>query len=362
MIHWRYITEDGEHASHALAEDEFLMGKYAEWSSGEYPEPILRIYTFRSHCAIAGRFQNLDAEIDLAECRKRGIDVNRRITGGGAVVFGGDVLMISLASSTEHPIVPAHPGRMIPKLSRGVILGLAKLGIKASFRPKNDIVVNGRKIGGTAICVAESGSLLYQANVMLDFDADLMLDVIATPFEKRSDMAVESFRDRLTTVARELNRPVGVQHAREAICRGFEQAFKMSAVHSPVTPTEKEQIEHLEMEKYRSDSWLHQRQPAKDMLGSYASRTPAGVIQVYVALLGDTLKNVLITGDFFSGNRVVNDIEAALKWGRIEPDSVVRTIRVVMSNSGGAIQGVGADQLAEMVSLAIDDALKTKPR
>jgi lipoate-protein ligase A len=362
MIHWRYITADGESASRALASDEFLMSKYAEWSSGEYPEPMLRIYTLRSHCVIAGRFQNLEAEIDLEECRRRDIDVNRRITGGGAIVMGSDQLTISLASSTEHPIVPAHPGRMISKLSRGLIVGLAKLGIDAEFRSKNDIVVDGRKIGGTAICIAENGALLYQANVMLDFDVDLMLDLLAAPFDKSSKEAVDSFRERLTTVAAELNRPVSAQQAREAICRGFEQAFKMSAVHAPFTPMEIERIEQLERERYLSDAWPHQRQPAKDMQGSHTRETPDGIVRVYVALLGDTLKNVLITGDFFSGNRVINDIEAALKWGRTEPDSIARTIRVVMSNNDSSIQGIGPVELADIVTCAITDAVDGERR
>lgn len=361
MIHWRYITGDNESASRALASDEFLMGRYSAWASGEYPEPSLRIYTYRSHTALVGRFQNVEAEVNLPECRSLGVEVNRRVTGGGAIIMGDRQLMIALASSSEHPVIPAHPVRILPKMARGVIMGLAELGIHAEFRPKNDIVVNGRKIGGSAMCIEETGAFLYHATVLLDFDIPFMLRVLNIPPEKLSDKAVKSHEERMTSIFRETGKRVTVQEAREAICRGFEQAFKMSAVHVPFTPVELQKISGLEHEKYLTDAWVFQRQPAPDMIGQCVRKTPAGLVRAYVAMAGDTIKSVLFTGDFISDERFIKDVEAALKWGRADRDSIARTIRVAMSGSSQSPQDLGPDELADIVREAVTNAWLAEP-
>ncbi len=362
MIKWRYITSEAESASHGLAADEFLMNQYSTWAASDCPEPTLRIYTFKDHCALIGRFQNLEAEVDLERCKRLGMPVNRRVTGGGAVIMGEKQLMVALASSVEHPIVPSHPARVLPKMARGIISGLAEMGIEAEYRPKNDVVVNGKKIAGTAICVEETGAFLYQASVIVDFDIPLMIETLRLTTEKISDKDITSFGERITTVTRESGQPVDMRHARESICRGFERAFKMSAIHTPFTPVELERIGALEQAKYQSESWINQRQPTSDMLGESVKKTPAGLVHVYATLAGDMLKSVLITGDFFSGNRLINDIEAALKWGRTDRDSITRAIKVAMVNSGGTIQGLEPADLAEIIHEATENARNTPGR
>jgi lipoate-protein ligase A len=365
MIHWRYVTGESESAARGLAGDEFLMNMYNTWAQDDCPEPTLRIYTFRSHCALAGRYENVEAEINLPECRALGIEVNRRATGGGAILMGERQLMVTLATSSEHPIVPFHPARTLAKMARGVIAGLREMGVDAEYRPKNDIVVGGRKIGGSGICIDESGGFMYQASVLLDFDIPLMIRTRRLPIEKvagkriqgrssddRQEM-VDSFEERITSVLRETGRDWETQQAMEAVCRGFEEAFKMSATHTPFSPVEMEKIGKLEREKYGCDHWLYLRQPARDMVGESVKKTPAGLVRAYVSMAGGTIKNVLITGDFFSGNRAVNDIESALKWGKTDRESIARCIRVAASAAGGSIQGLSSDELAEIVHSAV---------
>lgn len=356
MIKWRYITGECESASSALAADEYLMTRYDNWTESDFPEPILRIYTIESNSVLIGRFQNPEAEVNLDECRRLAIPVNRRMTGGGAVLMGEQQLMVSIPSSVEHPLIPAHPARILPKLARGIINGLAMLGINAEYRPKNDIVVNGRKIGGSAICIEKTGAFLYQASVLVDFDIPLMMQVLNIHPEKASDKNVASYDERLTTVSRELGVQASVSNVREAICRGFEQTFKMTAVHLPFTDSEIDQIKLMESGKYNTPEWINQRIPAHDMIGDFVMKTPAGLIHTYAALSGDTVKSVLITGDFFSNDKHIKDIEAALKWGRSDRESIIRTIRVVMSDKVDSIYGLTADELGLAVSNAAANA------
>ena len=64
----RRITDDGVSASFGLAADEVL--------ARNPDRPTLRLYTYRSHCALVGRFQNVENEINVKACRRFGIDIN----------------------------------------------------------------------------------------------------------------------------------------------------------------------------------------------------------------------------------------------------------------------------------------------
>ena len=48
----------------------------------------IRFLSFEPHCALVGRFQSIEKEIRTDYCRGKGIDTNRRITGGGALYWG----------------------------------------------------------------------------------------------------------------------------------------------------------------------------------------------------------------------------------------------------------------------------------
>ncbi|MBK6622609.1 MAG: lipoate--protein ligase family protein [Saprospirales bacterium] len=73
------------------------MDQHSEGSDGA----TLRLYTYRDHCALVGRFQNIHAELDLEACMNSGIDFGRRLTGGGAIIMGNEQLGICLAAHSK---------------------------------------------------------------------------------------------------------------------------------------------------------------------------------------------------------------------------------------------------------------------
>lgn len=355
-VRWRYVSGDEEPSATALATDECIMRNYAGWAEQGWPEPTLRIYTHRDYSVLVGRYQNVDAEADQEECKALGIDINRRMTGGGTVLVGSRQLTVTLSCSIEDPVIPAHPGRVLQKLAKGITEGLSGIGISAEFRSKNDIVVGGRKIGGSALCIEEDGSFQYGATVLVDFDIPLMLRALKTPAAKLADKGVTSYEQRLTTVTQELGRSPSMDTVREAIRGGFERAFKTTMAPTPLDEQELARIQELAQSKYSSRDWIYRREPASDMLGEYTTKLPGGLLRVYVSLAGDTIKGLMITGDFVTGGGVINDIESALKWSRFDRESIRRTVRTLMSGREQAIQGIAAPMLADAICTAVENA------
>ena len=275
MDTWRYLTDDGAGAAEGLALDEALMTTHAR--TADVAPPVLRLYTYASHAALCGRFQHLEAEIDVAACRATGTAFNRRPTGGGAIVMGAGQLGVAVttrASATERPKAT------LLRLSQGVVAGLAKVGIDASFGGKNDLKVDGRKIAGLGLYLDDAGGLLFHASVLADLDIPFMLEVLDIPTAKLGDRAVEAVGARVTTVSGETRRPWTGTMLRDAIAYGFGEALGIDL--APGTPTAEEGAiaDALVRDKYSTDEWLYARTPHADATATAVVKTPGGLIRL----------------------------------------------------------------------------------
>ena len=100
MDAWRLIknTEDQVSTALGLAIDDMLpLSLYAHGSP-----PILHLYTFKPS-AIVGKYQDIEAALRLDRCRDRGIEFNRRSTGGGTVIMGPKVVALGLGIDIDQP-------------------------------------------------------------------------------------------------------------------------------------------------------------------------------------------------------------------------------------------------------------------
>jgi lipoate-protein ligase A len=341
---WRLLVDDGAGAAEGLALDEALMDGYAR--DAPYRPPTLRLYTYRSDCALVGRYQNLEAEVDLEACRRTGTEVSRRPTGGGAIIMGAGQLGLALVDR-----VPAdkRPREIIEDCSAAIIAGLAELGIDASFRGKNDLEVEGRKIAGLGLYVDERGGMLFHASVLADLDVDFMLRVLRIPAAKLADKAANAVQQRVTTVTRETGRPHDGAALREAVQLGFAKAF--GAEFAPGLPDEGEMARAavLAEERYSAQSWLSERSVVPDGSGSSVLKTPAGLMRLYLSTHGDLVKSAVIVGDFAELPSAVVRLEADLRWKRLGAEAITK---VVSASGADRALEVSADQITTAVLTA----------
>ncbi len=83
MTTWRLLDTPPMSAADNMALDETLLELKGE---GRTPNTI-RFLQFKPRTVLVGYHQSVQEEIRLEYCREHGIDVNRRITGGGAIFF-----------------------------------------------------------------------------------------------------------------------------------------------------------------------------------------------------------------------------------------------------------------------------------
>lgn len=349
MTQWRLLCSDQVDAARGLAVDEALMAGHVR--GAEQQQPALRLYTYRDHTALCGRYQNLRAEIDIDACARTGTTFNRRPTGGGAIVMGAGQLGVAVV--TRAPATQ-HPKGLLEELSHGIVSGLAKLGVEAEFAGKNDLKVDGRKIAGLGLYLDGEGGLLFHSSVLADLDIEFMLDVLDTPASKLGQAGVDAVGQRITTVSRETGERWDGERLRELVALGFSEALGIDLVDSELTDAEHQRTSELVTTKYATDTWRFQRSPRSDATASAVLRTPLGQLRLYLSMNNDVIKSALFTGDLNEIPDQLGEFEAGLKWTRAAHHEISALAHRTLGD--GSVIGVSAEEVVGAVLQAADTA------
>ncbi|MEX2046701.1 MAG: biotin/lipoate A/B protein ligase family protein [Chloroflexota bacterium] len=183
-------------------------------------EPVLSLYWTDRPYVCTGFHRPL-AELDLEECRRRGLSILRRQLGGGPVYLDADQLLFQVTLPADR--APAMVDAAYRVLLGPAVAAFRRLGIEAVLVGSNDICVAGRKLSGTGM--ARIGdALVCVGNVILDFDHDAMAAILALePAMRRTFASVQ--RRYLTTLRHELGRVVPRDEARDAVVAAYAEAF-----------------------------------------------------------------------------------------------------------------------------------------
>src|SRR5690606_25431266 len=189
---WQLIHDGPQSPALHMALDEVLT---AEVAAGRRP-PTLRVWEWASPAVVIGRFQSLRNEVDPEGAARHGIEVVRRISGGGAMfIEPGNTITYSICAPQEL-VAGLSCQDAYELMDRWVIAALAGLGIDASYQPLNDITSPAGKIAGAAQA-RRGGAVLHHVTMAYDIDAAKMLEVLRIGREKLSDKATQSANKRV---------------------------------------------------------------------------------------------------------------------------------------------------------------------
>jgi lipoate---protein ligase len=314
---WRLLDTPPMTAAENMAMDETLLELKGQ---GNTPN-TLRFLQFSPRAVLVGYHQSLTEEIRIPYCLENGIDMNRRITGGGAILFDENQLGWEVICDKSFFNMDIPNDRLFKTLCRPVVDALDILGVAADFRPRNDIEIHGRKISGTGGTESE-GAFLFQGTLLVDFDVDTMLKALKIPVEKLKAKEIDSVRERVTCLNWELGYTPEPAQIKDAIKTGFERALHIRLVPGGLT-REEQRLFEKKRAVFRSSEWIDSvgsKFRKKESVQS-ACKAEAGLIRVTLAvnLPQKGLKDVYITGDFLSfPARALYDMEAALRGAPLD--------------------------------------------
>jgi lipoate-protein ligase A len=349
---WRFFTNTKDNVSTAvgLAIDDTLPLSLSAHGS----PPILHLYTFRPS-AIVGKYQDLEAALRLDRCRDRGIEFNRRSTGGGTVIMGPKVVALGLGIDIDQPGLGGGIGGIFKTLSTVLTRALEECGITAAFVPKNDLVVDGKKIAGLSAALEAEKAILFHASLLVDFDIPLMLDIMNQPPLKMSDKGYNCFSQRMTTIKEQLGHDIEMETVLEAVAGAFRDRFDVSLEHDEPDAWENRHIQEFIHRRYTNPAWIFSRKHPRTHMGAGSLKTPGGLLEVYLSLAGNTIEHIIITGDFFSTTRDINLLESSLKWTSSHRQKIEEHLSEVWKDD--MIYGLDVPALTEAILLAKENAL-----
>ena len=267
--------------------------------------------------ALIGRHQALSREIKLDHCRAHGIGVVRRITGGGALYFDEGQLGWELVFN-RATLGIGSLAELTREICEAAAAGLSRLGIAAKHRPRSDIEVGGRKLGGTG-GFFDQDTLFYQGTVLVDMNPADMIAALNLPETELAKRALDSAAQRVVTLKELLGAAPSIATIKEALLAGFAERLGIAPVAGDITAEEEALAAKVHDEEIGTDAFVAEiDDPGAGAEVLSASHTGAGgTITAYARLEGprrDRIREVLITGDFFvTPPRTVFDLEGALR-------------------------------------------------
>ena len=244
---WRLVHEGPQPPELHMALDQVLAEEVA---AGRRP-PTLRVWEWASPAVVIGSFQSLRNEVDAEAAARHGVRVVRRISGGGAMfVEPGNTITYSLYVP-DSLVAGMSFAESYAFLDDWVLGALGELGVRAWYRPLNDITSDQGKIGGAAQKRLAAGAVLHHVTMSYDIDAATMLDILRIGREKLSDKGIASAAKRVDPLRRQTGLP------REVIIERMIGYFRgrYGLADDTVTADELRAAEKLAAEKFGTREW-----------------------------------------------------------------------------------------------------------
>jgi lipoate-protein ligase A len=263
---WRLLLDPPGTGAWNMAVDEVLLDGVA---AGSAP-PTIRFYEWAPPCLSLGYFQAYEV-VDAAGCRKLGVDVVRRPTGGRAILHDRE-----LTYSVALPLrLLGDAGGVLPsyhRLSLALERGLRRLGVPVVLAPETaaqsvpdhgpvcfdrpsayEILLGGRKLVGSAQ-VRRATGILQHGSILIEPRIDRLLACLRLP-----GGSADGIEDSVAGLAEVGDfEPAAIA---VALADAFVEEFGATLVRSPLRPDERRAAEALAASKYQTVAWT-ERPPA----------------------------------------------------------------------------------------------------
>jgi lipoate-protein ligase A len=261
MRSWRLLIEpEPLPGAWNMAVDEFLFRRV-----DAAPATYLRFYQWDKPTASLGYSQDVSKVVDVDFCRRHGVGIVRRITGGKLVLHDREVTYAVASSDAEIFTETLRDSYQL--ISRALIKGLELMGLApglAETSPpsyirgtmpcfalpaRDEIEIGGKKIIGSAQ-KRTGATFLQHGSIPLEKDEDL-LAAVAAP----AAAASPSPGAGMTSLSDALGRPVDFGWAAERLGRGFSDFFGVSLEPLVLGPEDTKAIADLCDSRYATDAW-----------------------------------------------------------------------------------------------------------
>ena len=289
----RYIKNPSTNPYYNMAFDEYCL------ESLPINEPVFYLWQNRP-AVIVGFNQEVNTEVNLDFLKENGIDLVRRVTGGGAVFHDLGNLNYTIVGRSEDL------ERDYPEYASIMAKALQSLGVPATLSGRNDILVEGRKVSGFAKRVCKN-RLMVHGTLMYNVDVDVLTKVLNPSNTKLQSKGIASVRSRVANLCDYLPEIPNIQTFSNRLeeilsCNNADTEYQLS-------DTDLANIQLLTDKKFATWEWNYGRSPKATL--THSSRLACGTVEIHLTLTENRISSCRFGGDFL-GNLPATDLESAL--------------------------------------------------
>jgi lipoate-protein ligase A len=258
---WRLLVTEPTDGATNMAIDEAV---WRERQQGASP-PTVRFFAWAPPTVSLGYGQPLEADVDVAACRRLGVGLVRRPTGGSAIYHDGperELTYSVIATSDDlggvEDLLETYRwiGRALRRGLNTLGAGAELVAVTAGAGPtpafcfartgSYEIEIGGRKVVGSAQR-RQGKSFLQHGAVMLGVDEPRLRALFPTTHDPLATM---------TTLEAALGRRPEWETVANALADAFEAEHGLSLKPDGLLPAELARAEELARTRYATDAWL----------------------------------------------------------------------------------------------------------
>ena len=324
----RYLKNPSTNPYYNMAFDEYCL------ESLPIDEPVFFLWQNRP-AVIVGYNQEVNTEVNLDYLKEKGIDLVRRVTGGGAVYHDLENLNYTIVGRSEDL------ERDYPEYASLLAKALQTLGVPATLSGRNDILVEGRKVSGFAKRVCKN-RLMVHGTLMYNVDVDVLTNVLNPSTTKLQSKGIASVRSRVANLCEYLPEIPDIQTFSQRLEENLSNNY--TDTEYQLTETELAHIQQLTDKKFATWEWNYGRSPKATL--THSSRLACGTVEIHLTLAENRIASCHFGGDFL-GNHPASDVEKALTGIPYEINEIRKCLSKIEINR--YFDRVLVDDLLEMM-------------
>ena len=301
----RYLLNNSTDPYFNMALDEFCLENIV------LDEPYFYLWRNRPS-VIIGLNQNAYSEVNLKYLEENGINLVRRVTGGGAVYHDLQNLNYTIVSPICHP--ERSEGSM--ERSEGstpapIVAALRQLGVPAELTGRNDIFVEGRKVSGYARRVSKRQEIIH-GTLMYDVDIDTLTHVLDTPGSKLNAKGIGSVKSRVANLKDYLPGFKSLDEVQAAL----QDILASGDPQMELTESQLNEVMIMAETKFSTWDFIYCR--SRETGIARTASLPCGTVSVEVCLDHGLITSISFYGDFLFGEPVqeLSSILTGLRYDR----------------------------------------------